>query len=138
MRELDRIDTGLKVTLAKACVTAAANVITARARQLCPTGEPADHPDGPRLRDMIGIAVREYSGDRVLALTGPERQGTHGDLGRLVEDGHREVLWAKRTGRMVPPHPFLRPAFDETEGEQQAAMVRAAKQTMQDLGLGSS
>jgi hypothetical protein len=133
VRELDRIDTTLSRRLRRDCVTAAANVVAAQGRALCPVGPPGDDTRTP-LRDTIGIVVREYGDERTLAVTGPEMPaGAHA---HNVEFGHKEVVFGRRTGRRVPPHPFFRRAFDETQSQQVSATEAAAKRVMNDVGVG--
>jgi hypothetical protein len=133
VRELDRIDTTLSRRLRRDCVTAAANVVAAHGRTLCPVGPPSQQADRTKLRDTIGIVVREYGDERTLAVTGPEMPaGAHA---HNVEYGHQEVVFGKRTGRRVPPHPFFRRAFDETQSQQLSATEAAAKRVMNDLGV---
>lgn len=133
LRELDRIDTTLKRRLTRECVSAAAAVLVARAKALCPVGDPGDNPELKPLSDTIGIVVREYGDERTLALIGPEvPAGAHG---HNVEYGHAEVVFGRRTGRRVPPNPFMRRAFDETLSAQQAAMEQVAAAAIRDLGI---
>ena len=131
IKALDRIDDALSGKVKRQMVKAAAEVVARRARELCPVGDPADKPDLKPLRDTIGIEVRDY-GPRALAVVGPEYPaGAHG---HLVELGHEEVLFGVRTGRRVPPHPFMRPAFDETQAEQLAAMEAVVVGALRELG----
>jgi HK97 gp10 family phage protein len=39
--------------------------------------------------------------------------GEKGFHAHLVEYGHAKVLWGRRTGGRVPPHPFMRPAVQK-------------------------
>lgn len=132
IKALDRIDDTLTGKVKREMVKAAADVMAKRAKQLCPVGDQADKPNLKPLRDTIGIEIRDY-GIRTLAVIGPEYPT--GNHGRLVEYGHQEVLFGVRTGRRVPPHPFLRPAFDETQAEQLAAMENVVATAIRDLGI---
>lgn len=132
MQALDRIDDTLTGKLKRQMVKAAAEVVARRARELCPVGNPADKPDLKPLRDTISIELRDY-GPRALAVVGPALPaGAHG---HNVEYGHEEVLYGVRTGRQVPPHAFMRPAFDETQAEQLAAMEGVATGAFLELGM---
>lgn len=131
IRELDRIDDTLTRRAKREMLAAAANVLAQRARDLAPRGDPSDKPNTPALRDSIGIAIRDY-GDRAIAVVGPHYpQAAHA---HNVERGHAEVVFGRRTGRRVPPRPFLRPATDETRDAQLAAMTAVMKRTLRDLG----
>lgn len=111
---------------------AGGNVVAKRARQLCPrsiqTGTRAAWSKSTRaaragvkpLAETIGVVVRDY-GPRFVMLVGPQYPA--GALGHLVEYGHAEVLYGVPTGRRVPPHPFMRPAVDETIGQVHTAIV---------------
>lgn len=131
-RALDRIDDRLTHKTRMDALRSAATVIRQRAAELCPEGDPAHMPEKPPLATTIDYALRDY-GQRGLAYVGPVYpQGAHG---HLVEFGHQEVLYGVRTGRRVPPHPFLRPAFDETKHAQRAAMEAAVARTISELGI---
>lgn len=109
---------------------AAGEVVVVRARQLCPVGDPSHQPDKKPLRDTIACEIRDYD-QRTLAVIGPQYPaGAHG---HLVEYGHEEVVWGNRTGRRVGPRPFMRPAFDETKQEQQAAMEKVVAAKLKQL-----
>jgi hypothetical protein len=128
---LNRIDDTLTGPVMRECVQAACQVVETRAKQLVPVGDSADKPDLKPLRDTIGSVVRGY-GERTLGVIGPMvPAGAHG---HKVEHGHAEVLWGLRTGRRVPPHPFLRPAFDQTKAQQLAAMEAVIARTLRELG----
>lgn len=131
MAELDRIDDRLSRRTARECAKAAGEVIARRAKQLCPVGDPAHNSAAKPLRDTIAVEMRDYD-SKVLAVIGPQYPaGAHG---HLVEYGHQEVLWGVRTGRRVAPRPFLRPAYDETQEEQQAAMQSVVDATLREIG----
>ena len=135
MRQLERIEQGLRKQAVRRVAEAMGNVVAKRARQLCPPpGYEGDKAGLKPLRDTIAVEVRDY-GDRHLAVIGPAvPAGAHG---RLVEDGHAIVRGGQTVGRAAP-HPFMRPAFDETKGEQQAAGVAKAKQMVELLAAGSA
>ena len=113
-------------------VKAAGEVVAARAKQLCPRGDAADKPDAKPLADTIAVEVRDYD-QRALAVIGPQYPaGAHG---HLVENGHEIVTRdGRRTGRRARPKPFVRPAFDETQDAQQAAMESVIARTFREIG----
>jgi HK97 gp10 family phage protein len=59
--------------------------------------------------------VAKQTKSRVAIHIGPGKEGWYG---RLVEEGHAVVRNKKVIGH-APPHPFLRPAFDEKVSEAQ-------------------
>jgi HK97 gp10 family phage protein len=131
LRILDRIDETLSGKVVRECVQAACEVVEQRAKQLVPVGDSADKPDLKPLRETIGSVVRGY-GERTLGVIGPMLPaGAHG---HNVEFGHAEVLWGVRTGRRVPPSPFMRRAFDETQQQQLHAMSQVIARTLRELG----
>jgi hypothetical protein len=143
-RQLDRVDDQLTGQVKVEAVQAAGDVVARRAKQLChrstQTGTSKGWSDAyfakraanKPLAETIAVEVRDY-GPRALAVIGPEYPaGAHG---HNVENGHEEVLWGQPTGRRVPPHPFMRPAFDETQAEQQAAMQNVVDAKAQELGF---
>jgi len=136
--ELDRVEAGLQKQVTRAVVEAMAEVVEDRAIDLCPEGDPAHNPDAVPLKETIKTEVRDY-GDKQLALIGPEYvKGRKGDAhhGHLVEDGHDVVRDGKVVGR-AEPNPFMRRAFDETQGQQKAAAVDKGKQMVDLLTQGT-
>lgn len=130
-RQLDRIDDRLTGRVKMQAVQAAGEVVAARAKALCPRGDPGHEPDKKPLRDTIGVELRDY-GERALAVVGPEWDaGAHG---HLVEYGHAIVTRGKNTGLRAAPKPFMRPAYEETKDEQQAAMQAVVNQAIADFG----
>ena len=115
---------------------AAGKAVAKRAKELCPRSARTDSTElwskktaGDRsnvkpLAETIAVEVRKYDTVSV-AVIGPQYPA--GALGHLVEHGHREFLYGRQTGRRVQPKPFMRPAADETKGEQEAAMMRVLK-----------
>jgi HK97 gp10 family phage protein len=131
-RQLDRVDDQLTKRAKLEAVKAAGEVVAARAKQLCPRGDAADKPDAKPLADTIAVEVRDYD-QRALAVIGPQYPaGAHG---HLVENGHEIVTRdGRRTGRRARPKPFVRPAFDETQDAQQAAMESVIARTLREIG----
>jgi len=70
--------------------------------------------------------VRKQTKAKVEVYVGPGKAGWYG---RLVEDGHAIVVDGKKVGD-VPPHPFLRPAFDETTDEAEQAFAKELKRRL--------
>lgn len=97
-------------------------IVVKRAKELCPKpGYPGDKPDLIPLENTIGMEVRGYN-YTIMVICGPRYPaGAHG---HLVEFGHQMVLWGDRIeGGFVEPHPFMRPAADETKSQQESAIV---------------
>lgn len=145
LKALDRVDAALTGKLKREMVKAAGAVVAKRARDLVPVGDPSDKPDLKALRDTIAIEVRDY-GLRSLAVVGPALPaGAHA---HNVEYGHRIVVGRRARGRKsrrtedtrrdtasrARPRPFIRPAFDETQDAQLAAMAAVAQAAIRDLG----
>jgi len=150
MRQLDRIDDTLSRRLTRDMVKAAGEIVAARARMLCPVGDPSHEPEKKPLRETIAVEIREYQG-RTLAVVGPQYPaGAHGHLVEFGHDivprgqsrsvGKGRLSGAKKKGGVTTgrtqPKPFLRPAFDSTRGQQMAAMERILAQAIRDLGGG--
>ena len=123
-------------------VRRAANVVKAEAKRNAPIrGEwstlkskkqKAKDAQRPSLRDLMWVKLITYPNGTVLGIVGPRRpQGAHG---HLVEFGHKGKFWSKEWGgKMVRPHPFLRPAADTTMGAQQSAMIGYLKSQLQKV-----
>ena len=105
---------------------AGAQVIAEEARRLAPrrtgalaegiTIEPARIQNG-RAQINVGFSKRTW-------------------YGRLVELGHyvrRAKKGQKNTSKFVPPHPFLRPAFDSKAAEAVDAVEKSLKAQLRDV-----
>lgn len=82
------------------------------------------YPNARRLRKSIKAKKSKYEGGgAIVSASAPHAH--------LVEYGH--VMWirGKNTGKMVPAHPFLRPA---TQKRVQEAIERFAKGIQEGLG----
>ena len=103
------------------CALAGAEVIRAEIETTAPrkTGT---------LAGDIQKEVKKQTKSRVDVHIGPGKKGWYG---RLVEDGHAIVVAGKKVGD-VPPHPFMRPAFDAKTGEAYDAF---AAELRRRLGL---
>jgi len=101
------------------CALAGAEVIRAEAATLAPrkTGT---------LAGDIQKEVKKQTKSRVDVHIGPGKEGWYG---RLVEDGHAIVVAGKKVGD-VPPHPFMRPAFDAKTGEAYDAFAAELKRRL--------
>jgi HK97 gp10 family phage protein len=101
------------------CALAGAEVIRAEAATLAPrkTGT---------LAGDIQKEVKKQTKSRVDVHIGPGKEGWYG---RLVEDGHAIVVAGKKVGD-VPPHPFMRPAFDAKTGEAYDAFEAELKRRL--------
>lgn len=120
-RLLLRLDSTLRMKYLELGLKAAGRIVRDEAKRRCPKGnQRTGKKEGKKhLRDTIKSVTRKY-GSKRLQIIGPEYPaGAHG---HLVENGHEEVLWGKRTGRRVAPKPFLRPAADSTKQQQIDAM----------------
>ena len=101
------------------CALAGAEVIRAEVATLAPrkTGT---------LAGDIQKEVKKQTKSRVDVHIGPGKEGWYG---RLVEDGHAIVVAGKKVGD-VPPHPFMRPAFDAKTGEAYDAFEAELKRRL--------
>ena len=120
---LSKLPEAFRREVMERALKATATPVIDRARQLCPKGgsRTGNKTGKKHLRDTITQRYREYGSDVRMTVVGPSYpDGAHG---HLVEDGHEEVLFGKRTGRRVPPHPFMRPAVDQTRAAQDAAAI---------------
>lgn len=91
------------------CALAGAEVIRVETERLAPR-------DTGTLAGDIQKEVKKQTKSRVEVKVGPGKKGWYG---HLVEDGH-VIATGERKGKMVPPHPFMRPAFDAKIEEAQA------------------
>lgn len=121
---LAQLPVKLRGGVLKKAVRAAGAIVARSARQLCPVG--VKNKAGRRLRDTITTVTRE-KGQSVLAVTGPRYGQGLGNHSHLVEFGHAKVLWGNPTSGFVRPHPFLRPAADQTLSAQQSEIINKLK-----------
>ena len=105
-RKLQMMAEEVARTHMRECALAGAEVIRAEAATLAPrkTGT---------LAGDIQKEVKKQTKSRVDVHIGPGKKGWYG---RFVEDGHAIVVAGKKVGD-VPPHPFMRPAFDAKTDE---------------------
>jgi HK97 gp10 family phage protein len=105
-RKLQMMAEEVARTHMRECALAGAEVIRAEAATLAPrkTGT---------LAGDIQKEVKKQTKSRVDVHIGPGKEGWYG---RFVEDGHAIVVAGKKVGD-VPPHPFMRPAFDAKTDE---------------------
>lgn len=86
------------------------------------------------LRASVGTNTRvDPSGEAASGIVGFGRQGY---IARFVEYGHRIVghkPGKKDTGKRVPPHPFIRPAFDESAGKALQAFEDTVTQALDNV-----
>jgi HK97 gp10 family phage protein len=88
------------------CALAGAEVIRAEIETTAPR-------KAGTLAENIEKEVKKQTRARVEVRVGPGKEGWYG---RFVEDGHAIVVAGKKVGD-VPPHPFMRPAFDAKTDE---------------------
>jgi HK97 gp10 family phage protein len=118
-RKLQMMAEEVARTHMRECALAGAEVIRAEAATLAPrkTGT---------LAGDIQKEVKKQTKSRVDVHIGPGKEGWYG---RLVEDGHAIVVAGKKVGD-VPPHPFMRPAFDAKTGEAYDAFAAELKRRL--------
>ena len=101
-------------------------------RALTPTLKAARNAapeDTGLLRESLAKKTKTYADTgTIVGIVGPDKetQGTDAEgkprvpwrYAHLVEDGH-----VAPDGTVVPPHPFMRPAFDSTEEEMKQVMT---------------
>lgn len=77
-----------------------------------------------RLYDTVKQVSRTYAGKKmvVAGTVYGEDYAFKGNVGHLVERGHKKVIFGRRTGGRVPPHPFMKPAWDANVGRAQAIL----------------
>jgi len=118
-RKLQMMAEEVARTHMRECALAGAEVIRAEAATLAPrkTGT---------LAGDIQKEVKKQTKSRVDVHIGPGKEGWYG---RLVEDGHAIVVAGKKVGD-VPPHPFMRPAFDAKTDEAYDAFAAELKRRL--------
>lgn len=118
-RKLQMMAEEVARTHMRECALAGAEVIRAEAATLAPrkTGT---------LAGDIQKEVKKQTKSRVDVHIGPGKKGWYG---RLVEDGHAIVVAGKKVGD-VPPHPFMRPAFDAKTDEAYDAFAAELKRRL--------
>lgn len=129
---LEQLPIELRLKWLPAGIRKGSRIIQKRMKELCPKGGPREGEKSGKkhLRDTIGVVQRKYKSGRLLAAyIGPEYPaGAHG---HLVEFGHKGVFGDM--SKRVPPKPFARPAFDEKQGEAQAAIVDELKRGIESV-----
>lgn len=118
-RKLQMLAEEVARTHMRECALAGAEVIRAEVEALAPrkTGT---------LAENIETEVKKQTKSRVDIHIGPGEEAWYG---RLVEDGHAIVVAGKKVGD-VPPHPFMRPAFDAKTDEAYDAFAAELKRRL--------
>ena len=84
----------------------------------------AHKKSGTLAGDIHAEIARESLGQQVIVHIGPGKEGWYG---RLLEFGHAIVRGRRKAEKrvigQVPPHPWLRPAFDATKEQAQKLMA---------------
>lgn len=127
MAKLERTDVMLRRRGLRTAVNAAAKIAAKAIRQKAPApGYKGDKPNKMSLKDSIGHVARSTNSGAI-AFAGPVYPaGAHA---HLVEYGHAMVVSrGPRKGQAVgtvAPHPFVRPAAEESREAQRKAMFAA-------------
>lgn len=138
-RLLERLEAEIREKALKAAVKAGATVLARAMRKKAPKpGYPGDKPGKKPLKDTIGTVSRGR-GVKQYAVVGPQYPaGAHGHLVEFGTAGPRKPkrrslmkfnmgggdIFSQEVGPM-PPHPFARPAFDESRREIQTAIAHS-------------
>lgn len=91
--------------------------------------EKAPRKTGTLAEDMQKELVKQTKA-RVEIKVGPGKKGWYGFL---VEDGHAIVRGRGKSAKVighVPPHPFMRPVFDEKTGEAEDAVAKELRRRL--------
>ena len=126
--ELAKMPLALRGKYLSRALKAVAGIVVDEAKRLCPQpGYPGDNPEFKPLRDTITSVVREYSNSFSIFIGPSWPAGAHG---HLVEFGHRTA------SGQTAPHPFLRPAADNTKAKQAAELDAAIKRAVEEMVTG--
>jgi HK97 gp10 family phage protein len=91
--------------------------------------EKAPRKTGTLAEDIQKELVKQTKA-RVEIKVGPGKKGWYGFL---VEDGHAIVRGRGKSAKVighVPPHPFMRPVFDEKTGEAEDAVAKELRRRL--------
>lgn len=127
-RDMLEISGPVAVKIARRAIREGGRVMQAAITQMAP--ERPDLPSGTALpvgalRGDIELRVSQAQDGSVSAFIGPGKYTAH--VARWVEYGHEQsggekrLIGGKLEGKFVPAHPFIRPAFELSQGEALAA-----------------
>lgn len=118
---LGRIEIAMRGKALVTATRAALKPVVRVAKQLVRKGGPRTGKKAGKkhLADTITSAVRDYGEVKVGVAGAAYPAGAHA---HLLEYGHDVVRDGKVVGR-APPYPWLRPAAEQTKGEQTTAFV---------------
>lgn len=127
-RDMLEISGPVATKVARAGIREGGRVMQAAITQMAP--ERPDLPSGTALppgalRGDIELHVSQAADGSVSAFIGPGKHTAH--VARFVEYGHEQsggekrLIGGKLEGKFVKAHPFIRPAFELSEGEALAA-----------------
>lgn len=131
-RDMLEISGPIATKIARRAIREGGKVMQAAITQMAP--QRPDVPSGTALpvgalRGDIELRVRQDQDGAVSAFIGPGKYTAH--VARWVEYGHEQsggekrLIGGKLEGKFVPAHPFIRPAFELSQGEAMAATEAA-------------
>jgi hypothetical protein len=140
-KALDKIVIELRAKALKEAAKKAGKIAESRARILAPRGDKKHKPKLKPLASTIKTKVKQYAGQSIaVAIVGPTRpEGAHG---HLVERGHEIRGRGKAgggspgewTGARVDGKEFLAPAVDQTQSQQEAAILDVFRKAAEQEG----
>jgi len=122
LAEIDRLMKQLPNTLRESTFKPAMKEATALIRKAVKAAAPKGTAPIPKehrgdLKKGVTSKIIDKNRDRISGIIYHKAPAHHA---HLVEYGHRMFIHGKDTGKMVPPHPYMRPAF---EAHKAAAFV---------------
>jgi hypothetical protein len=139
----------VRTKVVQAGLRAAAAPVAAKARRLAPDSVKSGTRDKwskklrdqrsntPQHRKTIGASsVRTYRDSLMAIYVGPIHPA--GNLINVIGHSHKEVLWGRSTGRVLPPTKYLSDAAEQTKAQQQAAFVNKVRSETEKLLKGKA
>lgn len=111
---LERVNVAFRREAVKRAVGAVCAVVRDAARERVPV-------DKGTLRSRMGYVVREYEG-AIVGVVGEKIEGREQAYGHIVEFG-RTIQTSTGDRRRAFANPFFRRAIDETDLDQEAALI---------------
>lgn len=134
-RRLDRLGAELSGPAEERMVRAGAKVYKRKLQERAPVLTPEEAGktslEPQAIRKSIGTRVRRTK-NGAEARIGPRGNGVR-LIAYDVEYGHQSVVHDKAVGQ-VPPHPFIRPTFEEGRSEVQEAMIAEVDAMIRESG----
>lgn len=141
---LAKLPLEVRIHVLEKAMRAATAPVVQRAKQLAPDSEKSGSRKKwskktrakrvgtkPHKQTIGASSVRTYRGGLLAIYVGPIHPA--GNLINVIGHQHKQVLWGKHTGKVLPGTEYLKQAAEQTLAQQQSAFVDKVKSETEKL-----